>query len=125
MKTYISFLLLIFSLFSFAQNEDNRIYFEVDKLATYQGDYSKFSEYISDNINCKININRKVKNEIQIRFIVEKNGEIKTAEILSTKPFKCKDQIILALKANRNWNPAIKDKLPVRSIVQMDINLNK
>jgi len=125
MKKILTLILFSFCILSYAQETDNRIHFEVDQLATYHGGYSKFSEYISENINCKIKIDRKEKNNVQLRFIVEKNGQIKVAEVLSDKPFVCSNEIVKALKSCVSWKPALKDKLPVRSIVQMDINLAK
>lgn len=122
MKTIFTFILITFYAFANAQDNDNRIYFEVDQLATYQSGYANFNKYISDNINCKIKINRKEKNDIQLRFVVEKDGEIKHIEILSEKPFVCSKQIKLALLKCHGWKPALKNNLPVRSIVQMDVN---
>lgn len=119
--------LILFSLYalSYGQENDSRIYMEVDQLATYQGGYNNFNQYISDNINCKIKINKKEKNTIQLRFIVEKDGEIKHVEILSEKPFACSEEIGAALKKCKYWKPARKNNLPVRSIVQMDVNFDK
>lgn len=119
--------LILFSFFAVtnAQENDNRIYFEVDQIATYQGGYANFNKYISDNINCKIKINRKEKNQIQLRFIVEKNGEIKKVEIISEKPFACSEEIGQVIKKCPNWKAARKNNLPVRSIVQMDVNFEK
>ena len=123
MKKILTLFIFCFQIFAFAQKDENRIYFEVDQLATYHGGYTKFNEYISENINCKIKINKKEKNDVQIRFIVEKTGEIKFIEIFSEKSFPCKEDIVKALKKCTSWKPALKDNLPVRSIVQMDVNL--
>ncbi|WP_177762828.1 energy transducer TonB [Flavobacterium sp. I3-2] len=125
MKKILTLLLFSFYLFTYAQEDDNRIYFEVDQIATYQGGYANFNKYISDNINCKVKINKREKNQIQLRFIVEKNGEIKNVEILSEKPFVCSKEIGQAIKKCPYWKAARKNNLPVRSIVQMDVNFEK
>jgi len=125
MKKILTLIFLSLFTLSYAQENDNRIYFEVDQLASYNGGYNEFNKYISDNITCKIKINRKEKNTIQLRFIVEKTGEVKAIEVLSEKPFICKDEIIKALKKCSSWKPARKNNLPVRSIVQMDVNFEK
>lgn len=125
MKKILTIILFSFYMFSYGQENDSRIYFEVDQLATYQGGYNNFNKYISDNINCKIKINKKEKNTVQLRFVVEKNGEIKHAEVLSEKPFACSEDIVRALRKCTHWKPARKNNLPVRSIVQMDVNFEK
>lgn len=125
MKNILAFILLFIYSNTYSQQNDNRIHFEVDQLASYHGGYEKFNQFISDNINCKIKINRKEKNQIQLRFVVEKTGEIKIVELLSDKPFVCKDEIIKAIRSCTAWKPALKGNLPVRSIVQMDVNFDK
>lgn len=125
MKTLLTTLFLLITTLAFSQNSDNRIHFKVDQLATYHGGYENFSKYISENINCKIKINKKEQNTVQLRFIVEKDGKVNKIEILSEKPFVCSEQIAEALKKCSGWKAALKDNLPVRSIVQMDINVEK
>lgn len=125
MKKILTLILFSFYALCYSQENDNRIYYEVDQIATYQGGYQNFNKYISDNITCKVKIKRNEKNTIQLRFIVEKDGEIKHVEILSEKPFTCSEEIGAALKKCKYWKPARKNNLPVRSIVQMDVNFDK
>lgn len=125
MKSILTAFILLITSFTFSQETDNRIHFKVDQLATYHGGYESFNKYISENINCKIKINRKEQNTVQLRFIVEKDGKVTKIEILSEKPFVCSEQIADALKKCPAWKPALKDNLPVRSIVQMDVNFEK
>lgn len=61
MNKIFTLILFFFSFASFAQIKDNRIYFEVDEIAKYQGGYNNFNKYISESINCKIKINKKKK----------------------------------------------------------------
>lgn len=125
MKTILTFLLLISFSITHAQPAKKQIHFEVDKLAKYNGGYSEFSKYVSENIFCKAKINRKKKYELQLRFIVEINGQIKKVELNSLTPFLCKEEIIRVVKNSQNWKPAMKDNLPVRSIVQIPIILEQ
>ena len=125
MKPILTILILLFQTLIFAQNNDNRIHFKVDQLATYHGGYENFNKFISDNINCKIKLNKKEKVDVQLKFIVEKNGEISHIEILSEKPFVCSKDIAKALKKCKGWKPALKNDWPVRSVVLMDVNFDK
>lgn len=125
MKTILTTLILFFNLFTFAQNANNKIQFNVDQLAAYQGGYEKFNKYITESINCKIKINKKEKNDVELRFVVEKDGQIKHVQVLSEKPFVCSEQIVTAIKKCKGWRAALKDNIPVRSIVTMDVNFDK
>lgn len=125
MRIFLTLILISLYTLSYGQENNNRIYSEVDQIATYQGGYQNFNKYISDNINCKIKVDKKEKNDVQLRFIVEKNGEVKHIQIISEKPFACSEEIGRVLKKCPYWKPARKNGLPVRSIVQMDVNFEK
>lgn len=134
-KSIFSVIALCFAMFcSFnadAQNKnktskDNLIYNEVDSRASFTEGKQALGKYLSDNTNYpKEALTRKSSGIVQVRFIVEKNGDVSNVEVFKgVDPILDAEAVRIVSTMKGLWTPAKVKDMPVRSISYLSINLN-
>lgn len=135
MKTTFLFLALFIGLNIHAQTTDKQpkiryvvedVYREVDVLARYHGGYDVVLKQVAEATKrCKGRKLRKTKKSAVVvaELLINRKGEVKEVNIVRADADFCNDAIVNALKETKYWIPALIDKKPVNSYLELTINL--
>lgn len=89
----------------------------VKKMTEFVGGTNALMKYISQNLNAPIEV-KDLQGKVVVRFIVDKNGDVKNVEILKTYlennngdiltaiPLSLKDEIVRVFEGMPKWSPA-------------------
>lgn len=135
-NTFILFLSFVLSSFSYAQvtesNIDTAIVTTPDVDAEFAGGYDAFNNYMISNVSVDIDFkkNKSLPKEqrieggrVIVRFVVEKDGSLTHLSLQEELPKcqPCNEEAIRVVVAMPKWTPAMKNGIPVRSIVRVPL----
>lgn len=135
-QTLFLFLSLILSSVSYAQVtesiSDTAIVTTPDVDAEFAGGYDAFNNYMISNVSVDIDFkkNKSLPKEqrieggrVIVRFVVEKDGSLTQLSLQEELPKcqPCNKEALRAVVAMPKWTPAMKNGVPVRSIVRVPI----
>lgn len=126
MKSKLILLFLLLSTFiGFSQNsvEDNRIYTKVDVMPEYEGGIETFYKYIMINYITP-NINKSIKGQIVVQFIVEKDGSLTDIKVVEDLGYGTGEEAVRLIKKSKKWIPGYNDGQPVRVRYTIPISLS-
>jgi hypothetical protein len=102
---------------SIYNKEDNKAYNVQDTKTrpTFPGGMSKFYEFVGANFKISKEVtDNKIKGNLYVTFIVEKNGSLSEYKILKDRGYGTGEEAIRVLKLSPNWIPGTVDGKPVR-----------
>jgi hypothetical protein len=103
---------------------DSPIYLVVDSLPKFPGGLKAFRHYIDENVN-RILKNSHPTGIIITEILIEKDGKIKsTPGIVDGLPGKTDSVVVYLLKNTPTWKPGIRNGKPVRTLLQIPIEIH-
>lgn len=98
---------------------------ETFKTADYPGGINEFRQEFARNFNANIfNSKRPQKITTELRFIIEKSGDIKEFEISGSDYPEFRKEVERTIKRIvKKWKPATKNGIPIRYVFTMPISL--
>ena len=135
-QTLFLFLSLVLSSLSYAQVtesiSDTAIVTTPDVDAEFAGGYDAFEKYLRSNVSVDIDFkkNKSLPKEqrieggrVIVRFVVEKDGSLTHLSLQEELPKcqPCNEEAIRVVVAMPKWTPAMKNGIPVRSIVRVPL----
>lgn len=111
---------------SAGKDSSERVYssYDVDKAPTFlRGDQRQFlDKWVYDYIKYPQSaMNAGIQGRVIVEFIVEKNGEISSVEVVKPVDDALDAEAIKVVKASPKWKPGIKDGVPVRVKISVPI----
>lgn len=106
-----------------AKDPKNRIYKDVDVLASYRGGYEKVYEYVNQETkSCMRNVSKRKIQKVIVDVLITDNGNVGDVLIVDESTPNCHDEIIKAIKNCKQWIPARVNNKPVNSYLRLIIN---
>ncbi|PZX47780.1 energy transducer TonB [Algoriphagus chordae] len=106
-----------------AQTESETVHMEVDEMPQPKGGMDGWNTYLAENLKYpKAASEAKIEGTVIATFVVLKNGEIDSVEILRGIGGGCDEEVLRLVKESPKWTPGKKDgeivktrmRLPVR-----------
>jgi hypothetical protein len=100
--------------------EDDRAIFDRDeKLAHYPGGKDEWKKFVKKNLDKDF----KGKHEVELRFEVDKNGDLSGYELMTRSPAQKFQEIVRLLKLSGKWFPSIQNGYCVSSFIRLTLEL--
>ena len=126
MKKYFVYLLLIFSVFTYSQEQvaGDKIYesSEIDVKPEFEGGIQMFYKYVMNNFEPPKQ--EGIDGKIFVEFVIEKTGEITNIKILKDVGFGSAENAIKLFKECPKWKPGKKNGELVRTRYKFPIKIN-
>ena len=141
MLKFSSMLCLLFSLHSYSQEfkdttfsvsgytcsckynisieDDNNIFDRSEKPAHYPGGEDEWKKFVKKNLDKKW----KGKDEVEVRFQVDKNGNLSGFILLNRAPNQKYEEVLRVLKLSGKWFPSVQNEYCVKSLVRLVFEL--
>lgn len=101
-------------------NEDDKGIFDLnEKKARYPGGEDEWKKFLKKNLDK----GWKGKDEVELRFQVDKNGDLSGYELMSRSPAQKFQEIVRVLKISGKWFPSVQKGFCVSSIVTLRVEL--
>ncbi|MBC7874568.1 MAG: hypothetical protein H7Y01_11255 [Ferruginibacter sp.] len=101
--------------YNFNAGDDNRVFDRAEQPAHYPGGDAEWKKFIKKNLDEKL----KGRHEVQIRFQVEKSGELTDFILLNKAPARKYEEVIRLLQSSGKWFPSKQNGFCVKSYVRM------
>jgi hypothetical protein len=105
--------------YNFNLLDDNGIFDRSAKSAAYPGGDEEWKKFIKKNLDKSL----KGKDKVEVKFQVDKNGDLSLFEIMSKSPAQKYEEIVRVLKLSGKWFPSVQEGFCVRSFVRLVIEL--
>ncbi|NOT51903.1 MAG: hypothetical protein HOP10_11585 [Chitinophagaceae bacterium] len=101
-------------------SEDDKGIFDLDeKKAHYPGGEDEWKKFVRKNLDKGF----KGKDKVELRFKVDKNGDLSGYELMSRSPAQKFQEIVRVLKLSGKWFPSVQKGYCVNSIVWLTFEL--
>ncbi len=101
-------------------SEDDKGIFDLnEKLAHYPGGHDEWKKFLKKNLDKSF----KGKHEVELRFQVDKNGDLSAYELMSRSPAQKYQEIVRVLKISGKWFPSVQKGFCVSSVVTIRVEL--
>ncbi len=99
--------------------DDNKIFDRSEKVAYYPGGEDEWKKFVKKNIDKSY----KGKDEVIIRFEVDKNGDLSGFTLLNKSPNQKYEEVVRILKLSGKWFPSIQNGFCLKSYVRLSFEL--
>jgi hypothetical protein len=99
--------------------DDNGIFDRNAKSAYYPGGEDEWKKFLKKNLDKSF----KGKDKVEVKFQVDKNGDLSSFEVLTKSPAQKFEEIVRVLKLSGKWFPSVQDGFCVKSSVWLTIEL--
>lgn len=99
--------------------DDNNIFDRSAKSAYYPGGEDEWKKFVKKNLDKGF----KGKHTVEVRFQVDKNGDLSGYTLLSVAPAQKYEEVVRVLKLSGKWFPSIQDGFCVKSLVRLSLEL--
>ena len=99
--------------------EDNKIFDRSAKSAYYPGGENEWKKFAKKNLDKGF----KGKHTVEVRFQVDKNGELSGFTLLSTAPAQKYEEVVRVLRSSGKWFPSVQNGFCVKSFVRLSFEL--
>lgn len=92
------------------KESEDLVFTTVEKMPSFQGGEGAMIEYIQKNLKYPLKaMEDNVQGKVMIRFVIEKNGEIRDAEILEGISSECDNEALRVVKEMPKWKPGMQN----------------
>lgn len=99
--------------------QENLVFDRSEKPAYYPGGEREWNFFLKKNLNRKI----KGKDQVEIKFQVDKNGDLSAFEIMNRAPAQKFEEIVRVLRLSGKWFPSIQNGYCVQSFLRLRFEL--
>lgn len=99
--------------------DDNKIFDRSEKPAYYPGGEEEWKKFVKRNMDKGF----KGKHDVEVRFEVDKNGDLGNFLLLNKTPNVKYEEILRILKLSGKWFPSVQNGYCVRSYVRLSFEL--
>lgn len=99
--------------------DDNKIFDLSEKPAYYPGGEEDWNKFVKKNMDTKF----KGKDNVEVRFQVDKNGDLSTFLLLNKAPNQKYEEVLRLLKSSGKWIPSLQNGYCVKSYVRLSFEL--
>jgi periplasmic protein TonB len=99
--------------------DDNKIFDRSEKSAYYPGGEEDWNKFVKKNMDTKF----KGKDNVEVRFQVDKNGDLSNFLLLNKAPNQKYEEVIRLLKSSGKWFPSLQNGYCVKSYVRLSFEL--
>lgn len=100
-------------------SDDNTIFDRDEKVAHYPGGEKEWKKFLKKNLDEGF----KGKHEVQVRFQVDKNGDLSEFTLLNRTPNQKYEEVLRVLKLSGKWFPSVQNGFCVKSSVRLVLEL--
>ncbi|SHF93770.1 energy transducer TonB [Flavobacterium defluvii] len=94
------------------------IFVSVEIAADFPGSIYKFRDFVKDNFKIPNKaVRKKVKGEIPVQFIVEKDGSLSDIKLLNNLGFGLDEEALRVIQLSPKWNSASRNGKRVKGLV--------
>lgn len=105
--------------YNFNNEDDNKIFDRSEKPAHYPGGEDEWKKFVKKNIDKGFKGNHPV----EVRFEVDKNGNLSTFLLLNKAPNQKYEEVLRLLKSSGKWFPSLQNGYCVKSYVRLSFEL--
>ncbi len=132
MRTYL--LLIVFSVLlagaSAAQTAsfpsdgaEGVVYMEVEQMPEFPGGMKRLQKYLGANLEYPRAARKaKVAGTVYVGFVVDRNGQIKDAQVFKGIGYGCDEEVLRVVRAMPAWKPGVQDGQPVAVRFLLPVN---
>lgn len=99
--------------------DDNKIFDLSEKPAHYPDGEEEWKKFVKKNLDKGF----KGKEEVEVRFQVDKDGNLSAFELMTRSPAQKYQEIVRVLKLSGKWMPSVQNGYCVKSVVRATFNL--
>jgi hypothetical protein len=99
--------------------DDNKIFDRSEKPAYYPGGEKDWEKFVKRNLDKKF----KGKDKVEVRFEVEKNGDLSNFLLLNRSPNQKFEEVVRVIKLSGKWFPSVQNGFCVKSYVRLSFEL--
>lgn len=99
--------------------DDNKIFDRAEKLAYYPGGEDEWNKFVKKNMDKGF----KGKHIVEVRFQVDKNGDLGGFLLLNKAPNQKYEEILRILKLSGKWFPSVQNGYCVKSYARLSFEL--
>lgn len=101
------------------EQDDNGIFDRSAKSAYYPGGEDEWKKFAKKNLDKGF----KGKHTVEVRFQVDKNGDLSGYTLWSTAPAQKYEEVVRVLKLSEKWFPSVQNGFCVKSLVRLSFEL--
>ena len=105
--------------YNFNVEDDNKIFDRSEKPAHYRGGDEEWKKFVKKNLDKGF----KGKDKVEVRFQVDKNGDLSEFELMTRSPAQKYQEIVRILKLSGKWFPSVQNGYCVKSYVRLTFEL--
>lgn len=105
--------------YNFNSEDDNKIFDRSEKVAHYPGGEEEWKKFVKKNIDKSF----KGKHPVEVRFEVDKNGNLSAFLLLNKAPNQKYEEVVRLLKSSGKWFPSVQNGYCVKSYVRLSFEL--
>lgn len=99
--------------------DDNKIFDLSEQPAHYPDGQEEWKKFVKKNLDKSF----KGKEEVEVRFQVDKDGNLSAFELMTRSPAQKYQEIVRVLKLSGKWMPSVQNGYCVKSIVSLTFDL--
>lgn len=99
--------------------DDNKIFDRSEKPAYYPGEEDDWKKFVKRNLDKKF----KGKDNVEVRFEVDKNGELSNFLLLNRAPNQKYEEVVRVIKMSGKWFPSVQNGFCVKSYIRLSFEL--
>ena len=100
-------------------DDDNKIFDRSEEPAHYPGGEEEWKKFVKKNMDKGF----KGKHEVEVRFQVDKNGDLSTFLLMNKSPNQKYEEVLRLLKSSGKWFPSVQNGYCVKSYVRLSFEL--
>ncbi|MCX6315749.1 MAG: hypothetical protein NTW29_00545 [Bacteroidetes bacterium] len=105
--------------YNFNEKDDNGIFDRNAKDPSFPGGEEEWNRFVKKNIDKSF----KGKHTVEIKFIVDKNGDLSGFTVINSAPAQKYEEVVRVLKLSGKWFPSVQKGFCVKSIVTLKVTL--
>jgi hypothetical protein len=105
--------------YNFNSEDDYKIFDRSEKPAFYPGGDEDWKKFVKKNMDTKF----KGKDNVEIRFQVDKNGDLSNFLLLNKAPNQKYEEVMRLIKSSGKWFPSVQNGYCVKSYVRLTFEL--
>lgn len=110
---------------SISNDQSNDVFVAVEIAADFPGSIYSFRNFVKSNFEIpKKAVRKKVKGEIPVQFIVEKDGSLSDIKVLTDLGFGLNEEVIRVFKLSPKWKPASFNGKKSKSLITFKIYID-
>lgn len=99
--------------------DDNRIFDHTAAAASYPGGEEAWNKFVKKNIDKSW----KGKDKVDVRFQVDRNGDVSTFILLNKAPNQKYEEVVRLIRSSGKWFPSVQKGFCVKSFVRLSFDL--